>query len=67
MREGCSPDAVLGGTTSSSKDVEELSYRCSSGSGRDMGSSTRCNSAEDVGQQGQASTQVPVPDDQGDA
>ena len=28
----------------------ELSYRCISGSGRDMGSSIGCSSGEDVGQ-----------------
>ena len=37
----------------------ELSYGCSNGSGRAMGSS-----AEDVGQGGLASAQVPMPDDQ---
>jgi len=66
MREGCNADVVLGGRTSSSTDAEELSYKCSSGSGRAMGSSTGCSSAEDVGQQGQTSAQVPAPDDQGD-
>lgn len=45
----------------------ELSYRCNSGSGRAMGNSIGCNIAEDVGQGGLASTQVPVPDDQSDA
>eukprot|EP00253_Pinus_taeda_P010353 PITA_10353 len=44
----------------------ELLYRCSSGSGKAMANSTGCSSVEDVGQQGQASAQVPVPDDQGD-
>ena len=34
----------------------ELQYRCSSGSGRAMGSNTGGSSAEDVGQQGQTST-----------
>ena len=33
----------------------ELLYRCSSGSGRTMGSSTGGSSAEDVGQEGLAS------------
>lgn len=42
----------------------ELSYRCSSGSGRTMGSNTRYSSAKDVGQDGLASAQVPIPDDQ---
>jgi len=38
----------------------ELSYRCSTGSGRTMGSS----SVEDVGQGGLALAQVPMSDDQ---
>ena len=33
----------------------ELQYRCGSGSGGAMGSSTGCNSAEDVGRGGLAS------------
>ena len=45
----------------------ELSYRCSSGNGRAMGSSTGCSSAEDVGQEGLASTQVPMLSNQDDA
>ena len=47
----------------------ELSYRCNRGSssGRAMGSSTRYDSAEDVGQKGLTSTQESMPDDQGDA
>ncbi len=60
----CSADAVLGGRTSSNTDVEGASYRCNSGSGRTMGSSTRCSSAEDVGKEGLASAQVPMSDDQ---
>ena len=44
----------------------ELSYGCSSGSGRSMGSGIGCNNAEDVGQGGLASAQGPMPDDQGD-
>ena len=68
MKEGSSAYAVLGGRTSSSTDVEELSYRCTSGSGRAMGRSTGCSSAEDVGQEGQTSSQVSMSydDDQSD-
>ena len=44
----------------------ELSHRCNSGSSRAMGSNTGCSSAEDVGQEGLASAQGPMPDDQGD-
>ena len=44
----------------------EMLYGCSSGSGRAMGSSTGCNSVEDVGRGGLASTQGPMLDDQGD-
>ncbi len=43
----------------------ELSYGCSSGSGRAMDSNTGCNSAEDIGWGGLASAQGSVPDDQG--
>ena len=42
----------------------ELSYRCSSGSGRTMGNSTGGNNVEDVGQESLASTQVLMLDDQ---
>jgi len=49
VREGCSANVVLGERTSNNTDAEELSYRCSSGSGRAMGNSTGCSSAEDVG------------------
>ena len=66
-REGCSADAKLGGRTSSSTNAEDLPYKCSSGSGRAMGNSIGCNSAEDVGQEGQASVQVPMLDDSSDA
>jgi len=45
----------------------EFSYGCSSGIGRFMGSSTRCSSAEEVGQGVLASTQVLVPYNQSDA
>ena len=45
----------------------KLQYRCSSGSGRAMGSNTRCSSAEDVGRGGLASAQVPMPYNQSDA
>jgi len=43
----------------------KLSYRCSSGSGsgRTMGSSTGCSSAEDVGKEGLTSAQVLMPHD----
>ena len=44
----------------------ELSYRCSRGSSRVMGSNIGCNSVEDVGQGGLASTQGLMLDDQGD-
>lgn len=47
----------------------ELSYGCSSssGSGKGMGSSTRCSNAEDVERGGLASAQGPVPYNQSDA
>jgi len=50
---GCSVDATVAmarpwATTWMQR---ELQYGCSSGSGRAMGSSTGCSSAEDVGQQ----------------
>eukprot|EP00253_Pinus_taeda_P029961 PITA_29961 len=45
----------------------ELQYKCSSGSDRAMGNSTRCRSAEDVGQGGLASTQVPMSYDHSNA
>ena len=37
----------------------ELPYGCNSGNGRAMDNSTGCNSAEDVGRVGLASTQGP--------
>jgi len=45
----------------------EFSYGCSSGSSRAMGSSIGCSSAKDVGREGLASVQGPMPDNQGDA
>jgi len=42
----------------------ELLYRCSNGSGRTMGSNTRRRNAENVGQEGLASSQVLMSDDQ---
>jgi len=42
----------------------ELSYKCSSGSGRTMGSNTGGSSAKDVGQESPTSTQVLMPNDQ---
>ena len=45
----------------------EFPYRCTSGSGNAMGSSTGCSSAKDVGRGGLASTQGPMLDNQGDA
>ena len=56
--EGCSADAVMAVVRPwvVARMQRELSYRCSSGSGRTMGSSTGCSSEEDVGQEGLAST-----------
>jgi len=49
----CSPDAsvVVTEPWATAWMQRELSYRCSNGSGRAMGSSTGCNSVEDDGKQ----------------
>jgi len=49
---GCIADAVVAvaGPWATTQMQRELQYRCNNGSGKSMGSNTRCSSAEDVGQ-----------------
>ena len=54
---GCNADvaAIVAGPWATTWMQRDLSYRCTSSSGRAMGSSTRCSSVDDVGQGGLAS------------
>ena len=65
---GCSANVAVAvaGPWATARMQRELLYRCNSGSGRTMCSSTECSRAEDVGQGGLASTPRSMLDDQGD-